>query len=137
MKYIGVESKIPKEVYRIMKSVRRWVLSVNSGNSTFACQIAADTLKEKLHKAGIENAKVIFGRFANGIPAYPNARHKIPGEWHCWVLLNGYILDVTADQFNSDLDGVYMRTIVYGTPKQLRKIYITMPAWRKRLEGAA
>jgi hypothetical protein len=68
-----------------------------SPNMCGACAIGSVKLTEVLKREGFKNAKAIVGY----------ADKSKYGMAHCWVELNGKIIDITATQFN--LPKVFIR----------------------------
>jgi len=116
----GLEEDIDHEVYNAALAVRRWVL--REGDSEGMCYDASLELSRRLQKNNIP-CIMIEGCFRMG-------RNWCIRCTHWWVGLGPWrkmILDVTADQFNDDLqkyDLIRMKPIVYGHIDQFSGLYL-------------
>ena len=126
---LGLQRPLPREVWKIARRVRQEVLEENNGSSFGMCVDASWRLRDLLRKAGFR-CRVCDGVFDTGWDGFGN-------EGHYWVRFNRAILDVTADQFNEDIDEFNeeieeegrssrkqkMAAIVYGTNAELERRY--------------
>ena len=85
-----------KDILKVCRSVRRWVLEMNSGGSEGMCTVASSEIYDRLKALGIK-VKIRTGVF--------KIDHHSPchDEVHTWIEWRGLPIDVTADQFNSGL----------------------------------
>lgn len=104
---LGVLIPLPKKALKIARQVRKKILKDNGGNSRGMCLDASHELQRKLTEAGFF-CELCEGKFHLEEPEEKSVVH------HYWIALNGAILDVTADQFNDEMDGIQMAAIVYG-----------------------
>lgn len=115
MKVIGIEGSIPREIERIAKSVRRWVLRESEdGKSGGMCGEASVYLIKKLAEIGIK------AEYGSGVVKTDDDMFS-----HCWVEVKNKILDVTADQFNHQQKLYCFRTIIWMPSNKLRSIYVS------------
>ncbi len=82
------------------------------------CLDASEILVERLKELGYD-ANVVEGRFEIDFPD-PAEIDYIGEEWahtptHYWVEIGGKILDVTADQYEDEVEGEVLPEIVFGT----------------------
>lgn len=87
---IGIEGVMPVEIYKAAKISRRWALSQNRGKSRGMCGYASIHLARQLENLGIE------WDFVEGLVKSLSSKG---GLEHCWLVVGGRILDITADQF--------------------------------------
>lgn len=106
--------QIPSKILNVARRVRREIL-IRNGDTAYQCSYASDRIRDDLREVGINARKVNSVFQANGFH-----------EGHCWVIVkyggHEFILDITADQFNSRYR-VDMRAIVFGTKKELEEHY--------------
>jgi hypothetical protein len=83
------------------------------------CYHACILLVSLLKKAGFK-AKIIKGTFLTDLPPdyleslVTDEDREIGGKAiHFWVVCDGYLLDITADQFNDEIEGETMGEIVF------------------------
>jgi hypothetical protein len=85
--------------------------------TTAVCLEASKALSEKLNEAGY-NAKVVEGTFEIDFPDqeyYDEEDEDMYIPKHFWVEVNNKLLDITADQFQDEVDGEELQEIAYGT----------------------
>jgi hypothetical protein len=115
MRTIGIERSIDARIYAAALLVRSSILKEGGGSSWGMCGDATSLLVGE-----------VGGKFIKGA-VYSSKWCR--GYAHCWVLIDGIILDVTADQFN-DKDyyphekDIYFNSIIWCSAYRLRKIYI-------------
>jgi hypothetical protein len=111
---IGIRSKIARDVYLAARNARRFAL-IEGGTTFGQCSEASQDICRMLGK----KARFVEGHFITEHDKEPIVHH------HCWVRIGKRILDVTADQFNNEMDdGITMAAIVFGTNKQLDNRYV-------------
>jgi len=77
------------------------------------CYSASVLLIALLKKSGLK-AKIIKGTFQTDLPPNWSEDQETGGKaTHFWVVCNGYLLDITADQFNDEIEGEPMEGIVF------------------------
>jgi len=116
---LGIERDIDLEVYNTALAVRRWVLRENEEPGGF-CQEASRELQRRLEKKGY-HPRLRCGIFRMGRDWCITCQH-----WWLTLPPDDAILDVTADQFNEELevaDYLRMNPIVYGTIDELEHRY--------------
>jgi len=64
------------------------------------CAIASHIIHELLNKKGIDS-QLIYGEYIVGPGIHEKCQTFTYGEGHCWVECHGYIVDVTATQFDA------------------------------------
>jgi len=115
---LGIIGKVPDSIIVIARQIRRKILATN-GSPFGSCSDASCMLAKKLRQLGYD-AHMISGKFVieKGTRIYNPIRKE-----HCWVRIKKIIVDVTADQFNCDMNDTQMRAVVVGTSKQLQSRY--------------
>jgi len=87
------------------------------------CYSASVLLIALLKKSGLK-AKIIKGTFQTDLPPNWSEDQETGGKaTHFWVVCNGYLLDVTADQFNDEIEGEQMPEIICVPVKQNNSRY--------------
>ncbi|RDJ34943.1 MAG: hypothetical protein DWQ19_08910 [Crenarchaeota archaeon] len=110
---IGIEKKIPEDILRVARRIRRWVMKEGWGKSEGLCGDASAYL-------------------CRDIPGSDFFEGTVFGESHCWVEIKNTVLDVTADQFNGiekwpwkDISSpARFRSIVWVPWYRVRGIYV-------------
>lgn len=118
----GLSLRQLRQVEEIAKAVHEDVISC-AGDTTGMCYGAAKILLRELKKAGFSPLRV-RGTFEVDEPnpeitpdeAFESGEAYTPT--HHWVELEGLIVDVTATQFNSEIEEP-MPDIVIGMPQEL------------------
>jgi len=78
------------------------------------CCCASVVLAAMLRKKGLE-PRVVKGHFSTDLPAegdYGEEHGNGGDRLHYWIQCSGFLVDITADQFNGELDGKEMPEIV-------------------------
>jgi hypothetical protein len=97
------------------------------------CLEASRELRDEYLKNGI-NAIVVQGTFYVDNPnenfdeEYDDETYNNP--LHYWVEINGEIIDITADQFNDELDGETMEGITIGGYSELTRYTVSRRGWK-------
>lgn len=94
------QDKIPTKALKIAKEIRKWGEKedkkvMNEGDLSCLCEECSSRIYKKLLRMGFD-------------PIYA---HNI---WHCFVILDGWIIDVTATQFG-EKEKIFIRK--YGKLK--------------------
>lgn len=115
------------KVYEIAKMVRDEILCEGDTDSTHGlCAYCSKELRTALAFHFIE-AKIVKGTFAIDSPDpeyYPEEMEgceEIYFPTHYWVEVDGYIVDITADQFNDEIDDEPMPEVVIGKYEALER----------------
>jgi hypothetical protein len=136
-KFIEHASKtanIHKSVEEIAEEVQNDVIRANDYYADFTaiCLECSRKLALALKQEGYKNVYLVIGKFAIDNPDYSkyedwnsedfNSDEEMESEMytplHYWVEVDGNIVDITANQFNSELEGEHYPPIVYGTYEQ-------------------
>lgn len=112
------------KVTKIARQVRKRLIE-REGCSTAQCYEASLELYRELRNAGF-GASIVGGTFEIDEPD-PEVTPKEAWEtgdayfpWHWWVEVDGRVVDITADQFDHEVDGG-VGPITIGTYRALRR----------------
>ena len=130
---IGIEHKMPDKLYRVALGVRLKVLNQSKKNKSqqqLAVAGNCEPLRERL-VAG--NCGIATGIIQDALQEMGWAGgHRCCGDvktcqwgWmgHCWLEWRNFVLDVTADQFNTYCRIIKFRPIVFCHKSKLEDIY--------------
>ena len=103
-----LDNDVDKKIFDIAYNWRNKRIGYDSSEQCYE----NEKLAEELKKQGIKGVKVItHGLFKTDRDGREGVRPRESQFSHCWIEVNGKILDITSDQFNKYMD------------KQLPKIY--------------
>lgn len=123
--------KIAGDVQKSIVQIARDILRYYNYDVKAMCLSISKSLRDELIKNGYGKAMVVAGEFYVDSPDESlwedNLSNIEEGEepnhmvLHYWVELNGKIIDITASQFNDELDNEKMPKIVIGTYDELSR----------------
>jgi hypothetical protein len=122
-----------EKIYRIAKKIREDMENEFEGDLTGTCAYSSNYLQIALKEEGIDSI-IIEGTFDIDNPDCSELDDEdINNECiyhppHYWVEVEGYILDITADQFNDELHKETMPDIVFGSYMDLDRYNIEKKA---------
>jgi hypothetical protein len=133
-KHTSKTSNIRKSVEEIAEEVQNDIIRANDYYADFTamCLECSRKLALALKQEGYKNVYLVIGKFIIDKPDYSkyetwnsedfNSDEEMESEMytplHYWVEVDGNIVDITANQFNSELEGEHYPPIVYGTYEQ-------------------